>query len=250
VTLITGHTRPLPVGRAVARTVLAYGRVFERDVLNQLRHRGTWMPVTLDHWREQFAAALADDLAPFAQRGWTDARQRYAGHPAAWLKVAGFSATALSPELRLAIETLALDLAGSTLATAAFAVAVAIRRLREALRRGLSAGETAQQMTDRVQRIFRDPARARAIALTESSRALHLGQYTAAVAAGVVTKKYWLAASDCCDECEALAAMGPIDLTTPFLVRTTGRPAYRVVMFAPLHPHCRCTMGEVLGDVI
>lgn len=247
-TAVAGHSRTLPVGRSVARTVLAYGRVFERDVLNQLRHRGLHTVVTLDHWREQFAAALADDLAPFAERGWADARRRYAGHPAAWLKVAGFGATALSPELRLAVESLALDLAGSTLATSVYAVAVVIRRLREALKRGLSAGDTAAEMTARVRRIFRDPDKARAIALTESSRALHLGQYNAAVAAGAVTKKYWLAASDCCDECRALADMGAIDLTTPFLVRTTGQPAYRVVMMPPAHVFCRCTAGEILGD--
>jgi hypothetical protein len=247
-----GHTRTLPAGRALAVTLNAYARVFERDVFGQLRGGGWLSAVRLSHWREQLSAALEHDLAPHAGRGYADARRRYAGHPAAWLKVAepwhrkdAFSG--LGVDLATAVRTMAIELCDATLDTAAGNARAAVAKLRQEIARGLASQDTTAELAKRVQRVFRDPARAERIARTESSRALHLGQYHAALRSGVVVAKRWMAFGDCCAECAALDGK-QVDLSAPFLRRAGGRPAYRVVMFPPLHPACRCTWSEVLED--
>lgn len=133
----------------------------------------------------------------------------------------------------------------STLDTISGDVNEALAELHEQHLAGLATGETLQQMTARVQSIFGDPDRAFTIATTETQRAVHTGQLIAAKESGIVSKKRWLASSDACDKCLALAAMGEIPLDEPFTVNPKGGP-YAVVQSPPLHPRCMCSLIEVV----
>jgi len=79
-------------------------------------------------------------------------------------------------------------------------------------------------------------ARAEMIARTETARADVSGQVLGWKAAGV-TEKEWLAAPDCCDECQELdGETAPIE------------GAFAGGADVPLHPQCRCTCLPVLDE--
>jgi len=88
--------------------------------------------------------------------------------------------------------------------------------------------------------------RAQTIARTETAAAFNQGQFAAVVEArdeGLFGKdatlfKVWSAASDCCDECQALDGMKlPID--APYGEHGAGGADGDT---PPLHPNCRCTL--------
>ena len=114
--------------------------------------------------------------------------------------------------------------------------------LRLNLAEGLERGEALLKLTGRVQAIFDDPLRAFRIAATETSRAMHLGDFVAAQESDVVTGKFWIASSDACPRCLAAARLGVIPLNRPYFVDPKGGP-YAVVLHPPRHPHCLCSQG-------
>jgi SPP1 gp7 family putative phage head morphogenesis protein len=113
---------------------------------------------------------------------------------------------------------------------------------RDQLLRSINRGESIEQMTRRVGKIFRDPKRARMIAATESSRAVHAGRMHAAKEAGV-TKTEWLANSGACPRCEALNGK-QVEIGKPFDV--TGSGPYARTYHPPLHPRCGCGIREMV----
>ncbi len=143
----------------------------------------------------------------------------------------------LRPEVVGEVQRLALDLAGSVTSTAK-------ERVRVALREGLQAGDSVRDIASRISGDF-GAERAFTIALTESSRSMHDGQLAAMEATdGIITKKKWLLSTDACEFCQSLARKGAIPLREPFYVNPKGGP-YAVVMAAPAHPHCMCSLEEV-----
>lgn len=87
-----------------------------------------------------------------------------------------------------------------------------------------------------------DGDRAEMIAETEIARANSLAAlegYKAAGQAGVAVKKEWLVADEACDDCQANADEGPIDLDDDF---PSGDDA------PPGHPNCRCALSPVVYD--
>lgn len=144
-----------------------------------------------------------------------------------------------------ACSKLSLDLALSTLATTTLRVDEALAATREAIADGLDRGEAVKRLTERVQGIFHSPQRALAIAMTESSRAMHAGQVMLARGTGGLVKgKKWLASSDACPTCEELNGK-EVGLDEPFDVDPKGGP-YAITYHPTLHTHCMCTMTEVL----
>ena len=117
--------------------------------------------------------------------------------------------------------------------------------LRRELAEGLSQGEAVKKLAARVRRIF-DTPRARTIAITETSRATHASQMLAAQESGVVQGLQWLTPSDSCDRCLPLAGK-VVKLGEPFVVLPGGGP-YAVVRHPPYHPHCRCSVSEILSE--
>lgn len=144
-----------------------------------------------------------------------------------------------------ALDGAVFDFCRSTLDTIRGDVGTAVERLRQDYREAMERGETARGITARVQRIFADPQRAFTIATTETQRAVHGGQLLVAEESSIVKSKRWLASSDACDKCLAMAALGEIPLDQPFYVDPKGGP-YAVVQHPPKHPRCMCSLLEVV----
>jgi SPP1 gp7 family putative phage head morphogenesis protein len=103
----------------------------------------------------------------------------------------------------------------------------------QALDEGWSNDELASALQDNY---ALSDVRAEMIARTETARADAAGQVTGWKAAGVAQKE-WLAAPDCCDECQEMDGdIAPIDGTFP-----GGADV-------PLHPQCRCTCLPVVDQ--
>ncbi len=143
------------------------------------------------------------------------------------------------------IRTWTYAFCDSTNETSQHRVSEAVALLRQELAEGLSRGETAQNLTRRVAKIFADPQRAHTIAHTETARAMHGGQFLAAKESGAVRGKLWEASADACKLCQQMANRGEVPLDEPFAV-LPGRGVYSVVMHPPIHPGDMCSMVEVL----
>jgi hypothetical protein len=111
-----------------------------------------------------------------------------------------------------------------------------------AVEEGWSVDKLAQQLLSS-NYAFSD-ARAVMIARTELNRADNAGNMIGYRASGVVTGKVWLAGNegadgDACDDCEANAEEGMIDLNEEF---GSGDDA------PPAHPNCRCAVAPVIAE--
>lgn len=151
------------------------------------------------------------------------------------------------PNVTRAIDSLVLKFGKETNATTSKALGKALKELREEIRAGLDAGEAIRELTKRVEKVFDHASKFRAqrIAMTESSRAVHLGQQLGAEASGVVVGKQWLASSDGCKDCMLLNGR-QIRLAESFEHHAEPGP-YSETPFPPAHPNCRCDMIEVIG---
>ena len=144
---------------------------------------------------------------------------------------------------------------------------------RKSLERGVAQGENIQELTARLEDVFRKEVwseRSRMIARTETTRAATNGQISAWEESGVVTGKFWLTASDPCPFCKNMSEQygeksGGISLRdsywekgqiqeVPFgekdeagnqrLIKLSHN--YSDVVGPPLHPNCRCTLAPIV----
>jgi len=188
---------------------------------------------------------FADRMTPILQAVWDKAARKFAPRvgldPDEW--------SVVDPHTRAMIERAALAFGDSTLRTTSLAIEDALRKTREELTAGVvDRGESVDQLTQRINRIF-DQAetwRARRIAQTETARAVHAAQEQTALQSGVVAGWKWLLSDDACPLCKTVARRAPaVRLGEPFAVVSTD-PNYGTVKFPPLHPHCNCTVLEIL----
>ncbi len=188
---------------------------------------------------------MSQVMTPLLEAIWDESGQEFMGRvgldPDEW------SVTNLN--LRKAIEDAAFAFSASTNETTKQSIQDAVTSLRTALAEGIiDRGESLDQLTKRVKEIFSDAAtwRARRIAASEASRAVHAAQEKAAYQSGVVTGWKWLLSSDACSLCQAVASSAPfVKLGQPFAV-VGDNPIYSTVRYPPLHPSCQCTVVEVL----
>lgn len=155
-----------------------------------------------------------------------------------------FDFEVFAPQVQTSIQQMALAFASSTNATSTRRLDEAYRDLRVELSTGLERGDAVANLTRRVRVIFADPVRARAIAQTEASRAMHAGQVEAAKQSKAVGGKKWLASSDACPLCLALDGK-EVGLDENFTVDGTGR--YAAIFSPPRHPHCACAQQLVIA---
>jgi hypothetical protein len=155
-----------------------------------------------------------------------------------------FDFNIFDPRVADAIDAAAFAFCRETTATAHDDLATALAELRAGMKRGLSEGQAQAWIAAKVGEIFASPMRAFRIATTESSRAVHTGQFMNAKESGV-THKAWVSSPDCCDFCQELTDKGPIPLDKPFYVDPKGG-VYAIVMFPPCHPHDMCSWEEIV----
>jgi len=160
------------------------------------------------------------------------------------LKQLGVSFDLFDPRVLRAVDRATLQFCEETNDTAVGELKESIRKLRSLLKRGLEEGKAVAQLAREVKRIFADPSRAWRIAATESSRAVHGGALFNAKESKLKLRKEWLASSDACELCLELDGLQK-ELDEPFVVDGTG--LYAKILHPPRHPHCWCTMSEVLA---
>jgi len=108
--------------------------------------------------------------------------------------------------------------------------------LADSLGNGQAADSLARLLLkDNILNTITDPARAQAIAITETSRALNYSALDL-YKQNEVEQVSWLALQPC-DLCETNAAAGPVKVGASFPSGNTAPPA---------HPHCRCTLLPII----
>lgn len=190
--------------------------------------------------------AMSERMTPLLEVYWDDGgrnhRSRIDLDPDGW--------DVTNPRVRGQIERAAFDFCEATNQTTSLQLEDAVSRLREELIAGVvSRGESVASLTKRVNAIFDNAEtwRARRIAATEASRAIHAGQEQAAIESGIVAGWEWLLSSDACPLCKRIAAeSGKVRLGQPFAV-IGDHPTYSQVRMPPGHPGCACTALEILA---
>ncbi|HXS24491.1 MAG TPA: hypothetical protein VN719_09690 [Gemmatimonadales bacterium] len=188
-----------------------------------------------------------DVMTPLITAYWDKAGQTFfAKHdldPEKWQVV--------NPHTKAMIEQSVLAFSESTLKTTNLALDEALKRTREELVAGVvTRGESIEQLTDRIQSVFTaaETWRARRIAQTETSRAVHGANEAAALQWGGVAGWEWLLSSDACPMCQTIGRRAKfVRLGQAFAV-IGSNPAYAEVKYPPAHPHCNCTVVEVLTE--
>lgn len=157
--------------------------------------------------------------------------------------------TADDPELKPVVEKIARDMAESVNETSANMVRrVAAKVAKEVADGTISPGEAESRLAAEVKAAFDESEawRARRIAITEASRIAHEAQYRAGEESGMVTGWRWLASADACSVCLTIARRCPVvKAGQPFAV-IGDHADYSTILHPPAHPHCRCSMTEVL----
>ncbi len=234
----------------LARLLRHYFKLQAQEVRQRLR-ANPFAAVSLASWTWPMTQALAPLLLPVAVKSGRTTLRRLTTHKRGRKDFGdpprvGMGFAVFNNRVVEFIRTWTYAFCDSTNETSQHSVSEAVVLLRQELAEGLSRGETAQNLTRRVAKIFHDPARAHAIAQTEVSRAQHGGQFLAAKESGVVRGKRWEASADACKLCQQMADRGEVPLDEPFAV-LPGRGVYSVVMHPPIHPGDMCSMTEVLA---
>jgi hypothetical protein len=228
------------VFRQQRAAVLRYLRTGRKDF-------GDMLPDRWPDWNdfELGALKISERMTPLLRLTWDAAGSKFAPKvgldPNAWKIV--------NPHTERMIEQAALDFCQSTNNTTSLELTEALEKTKAELKAGIvDKGESVEKLTKRVQKVFdgAEKWRARRIAQTETSRAVHAAQEQAAIASGVVTGWTWLLSSDACPICNTIARRCPaVRLGHAFAV-IGDSPAYSQIRFPPAHPHCNCTVLEVL----
>lgn len=248
------NTYGLPRGEAIRKELVSVFREQRRKLLAFLAtgrkdSEGDNLPHAWPDWNDFKLGALAmsERMTPLLEAVWDQAAGKFAPRvgldPNTWQVV--------NPHTERMIAAAALAFSQSTNDTTSMQLDVALEKTRQALKEGVvEQGESVFYLTKRVKEIFdgAETWRARRIAQTETSRAVHAAQEQAAIASGVVTGWTWLLSSDACPLCQTIARRAPaVQLGQPF-AQVGSNPHYSEVRFPPAHPHCNCTVNEVLDS--
>ncbi len=247
------NTYGLPRGDRLRTAVRA---VFRQQRLAVLRYLRTGrkkdfgdvdLPYGWPDWNDFQLGALkiSERMTPLLRLTWDAAANAFA--PRVGLDPHTFSV--VNPHTERMIQTAALEFCQSTNQTTSLQLDEALEKTREELHAGVvDKGESVEKLTRRINSVF-DSAekwRARRIAQTETSRAVHAAQEQAAIQSGVVTGWTWLLSADACPLCNTIARRAPaVRLGHAFAVIGSSA-AYSQVRHPPAHPYCNCTLQEVL----
>jgi HK97 family phage portal protein len=156
------------------------------------------------------------------------------------------------PEVRREARRLSLDFCKATNETTNLKLREALDRTRQEIEANLIDPDAGvDQLTKRVNQIF-DQAetwRARRIAQTETSRALHAGEREQAKRSGIVVGFRWILSQDACPICQRIESQTSDGIGVDERFGEVGdNPEYRDVYHPPAHPNCRCSLEEIIDD--
>lgn len=246
----TRNTYGLPSGESIRRELRKWFRVQRNETIDAIRKAAGLKdqrypdlpPFDFEGW----ARRMAEAFTPIIEAYWDESGQRFLARndldADVWQVV--------NPNTQRKIEQAAFDFCEATNATTSQSLNRAIQGLRAEFIQGIvTEGATVEELTRAVNAVF-DQAetwRARRIAMSEASRAVHAAQEDAAIQSGVVVGWEWLASSDACSLCLSVARRVPaVRVGQPFAI-IGDHPAYSEIRFPPLHPHCMCAVTEILA---
>ena len=213
----------------------------------QQREDANMLPQSIPDWNyfKLGALKMTERMTPIISAMWDQSGSRFATQvgldPDEW--------SVTNPHTAHKIQSAALAFCQETNNSTSDDLTTALEKLRTELHEGIvTQGESLDQLTKRVQKIFDTgtKSRARTIAQTEASRARHAAQNDAAIQSGVVTGWRWKLSSDACPTCVAIAARNPVvRLGSPFAI-IGKNPHYATILMPPAHPRCNCTAQEIL----
>lgn len=195
----------------------------------------------IDQWTREMARVMRPVVALYYDYSAKETISRIGASPDL-LKV-------IQPQLKAGIDRATFLFCKETNEATSRELNAALAELRGSLTEGLEAGEVRNLLTKRVGAIFDglQVDRSFRIAVTEASRAQHAAQEITAEESGLVQGKKWILSNDACPLCLPMRDK-VVPLGQPFTQLEDGGP-YSVVMYPPLHPHCRCDMVEVIEGV-
>jgi hypothetical protein len=246
----TRNTYGLPTGESIRRELRVWFRRQRKEMLDALRKGTTgkdqFYPDLPPFDFEAWAKLMAEPFTPILEAYWEESGQRFLSRngldEGQWQVV--------NPNTQRKIEQAAFDFCEETNRTTSESLGRALQGLRSEMIQGIvTEGATVAELTKAVNAVF-DQAetwRARRIAMSEASRAVHAAQEDAAIQTGIVVGWEWLLSSDACSLCQTVARRVPaVRIGQPFAV-VGDHPTYSEVRFPPLHPHCMCAVTEILA---
>ena len=238
------NTYGLPEGAPIAaelRDWLAKQRAAVLEAIPAQALPETFPDLTAEQWVDPMAKAMVPILGGYWDHSGKEVYSRLGLDPEDWRVV--------NPHLNAQIQKQAFAFCEATNATTTKRLHQSLESIRQQFVIGMvEEGESVRELTNRVKYVFEglSTSHARSIAATEASRAVHAAELTADVESDVVAGLELLLSGDACPLCRKIAAeCKRVRLGQPFA--TIGsNPHYKDVRHPPLHPHCQCTMIEVL----
>jgi hypothetical protein len=240
------NTYGLPGGAPIRRTLRRFFKLQLRRIVGFAAKIGAEIPArfpSLADYNDPMASAMTPIMGVYWDRAGKALNGRLGLDPEEW--------RVTDPNLHKAIARQSYRFCAATNATTDLKLHDALVELRHQFHAGLvTRGETVEQLTKRVQSIFKaaSDSRARMIAQTEASRAVHEASEMSAIASGVVSAKKLLLSANSCPVCVAVARRAEsVPLGGSF--GTVGHSStYSDIRMPPIHPHCRCSVAYVLAD--
>lgn len=244
------NTHGLPAGKPLED---ALKRFFKKQLIEVLKNLGSSVGVEppsvfakLANYNDLMASAMTPILSAYWDAAGKDVRARMGLDPDEW-RVA-------DPNTKTAIEDAAFAFCEATNETTTLALTDAHAALRKELIEGVvEAGESVRQLTERVKSVFTNASdyRAKRIAQTETSRAVHAASLKSAIDSGVASGKRWLLSANACPLCLRLKAeadaAGDDGVSLDGEFGSVGNDSiYSSIVMPPAHPYCRCSVTFVL----
>jgi hypothetical protein len=235
------NTFGLPGGAPIRRTLRRFFREQLKRIAGFVGKIGVEIPAvfpSLADYDDPMASAMTPILGVYWDRAGKALNGRLGLDPDEW--------RVTDPNVHRAIAHQSFAFCSKTNATTDRLLSTALEDLRREFHEGLvTRGDTVEQLTARVQSVFVHASkdRARRIAQTEASRAVHDASEMSAIASGVVASKRILLSANSCPLCVRVAAEArAIPLGGTFA--TVGHSAeYANIRMPPIHPFCRCSVG-------
>jgi hypothetical protein len=247
------NTFDLPTGEEIRVALVAYFHAQREAVLAQLKGKSL-VPIEAKDignvvLPDPGGAELASVVEPILDLIWDEAAQAFGAKvglaPADW--------TADNPIVKAEIKAQAADLGASVSATTAEELAAATAKVKDLVAAGSIGDDAAMtELASEYEVIFDglEDWKARAIAVTEASRAHHEMQLLLGRESGQVTGWRWLCAAGACPVCLEIEQDCPIVKEGEAFAVIGTDLVYSTITCPPAHVNCLCSLEPVLIDDI
>lgn len=211
---------------------------YKRESYEWKTKAGLEINVDLSQWIKPLAKELLPIAVQSAQEGQNATAQRL-----------GIDVPkAVQPKLKESLQKSVLAFCKETNETTSLQLQDALAKLRDEVEAGTVQGDGRNEMRKRVQEVF-DTAendRAYRIAVTEQSRAISTAQKIVAEESGLVKGWRFVLSNDPCEICKSIAENNPEIALDGVFAKVSDHAVYGTIDRVPVHPHCQCSMQEIL----